>query len=190
MGNAIGNISSGQVVQYERSCFLENRCKYEEYHESFLKIDGGKSENIKNKDGLGLISSQGHEICSKRRSMLDHSYGSFKGIKEDWRTSTEKNQENTFKSALPRMVPSLSFNEKILNSQAPQAPKKQSAVFRLSLKRRSCEGEETIEKCECSYDLNLTYPFGFNTSSRFLKVEIHLSEITPLPMLSHKGSSI
>ncbi|XP_022134254.1 uncharacterized protein LOC111006557 [Momordica charantia] len=148
VGNAIGNISSGQVVQYERSCFLENRCKYEEYHESFLKIDGGKSENIKNKDGLGLISSQGHEICSKRRSMLDHSYGSFKGIKEDWRTSTEKNQENTFKSALPRMVPSLSFNEKILNSQAPQAPKKQSAVFRLSLKRRSCEGEETIEKCE------------------------------------------
>lgn len=43
VGNAIGNISSGQVVQYERSaCFVDNKCKYEEY-QSFVKIDGGKS---------------------------------------------------------------------------------------------------------------------------------------------------
>lgn len=127
------------MVQYERSsCFLENKCKYEEYHESYLKIDGGD------------------ETSSKKRSMLDPSYGSFKGLKEDWRSSVENNPETTFKSALPRMVPSISFNEKILNSQAPQVHKKQSAVFRLSFKRRSCDGEETIEKCKCSYNLNLT----------------------------------
>ncbi|KAE8648931.1 hypothetical protein Csa_007872 [Cucumis sativus] len=121
MGNTTGNISNGQVVQYERSsCFLDNKCKYEEYHESYLKIDGGKPESIMNKDeyGFGLMGSQ------------------------------EKNQETIIKSALPRMVPSISFNEKILNPQIPQGHKKQSAVFRLSFKRRSCDGEETIEKCQ------------------------------------------
>ncbi|XP_022961624.1 uncharacterized protein LOC111462340 [Cucurbita moschata] len=151
VGNPIGNISSGQVVQYERSSrFLENRCKYEEYHESYLKIDGGKPENIKNKDeyGFGLMNCQGNEISSKKRSMLDRSYGSFKDLKDDCRNSLEKNQENTLKSALPRIVPSISFNEKIPSSQTPQGLKKQSAVFRLSFKRRSCDGEETIEKCQ------------------------------------------
>lgn len=158
MGNTTGNISNGQVVQYERSsCFLDNKCKYEEYHESYLKIDGGKPESIMNKDeyGFGLMGSQGNEISSKKRSMLDHSYGSFKGLKEDWRNSVEKNQETIIKSALPRMVPSISFNEKILNPQIPQGHKKQSAVFRLSFKRRSCDGEETIEKCKWSNYLNL-----------------------------------
>ena len=43
VGNPIGNISSGQVVQYERSaCFVDNGCTYEEY-QSFVKIDGGIS---------------------------------------------------------------------------------------------------------------------------------------------------
>ncbi|XP_022990718.1 uncharacterized protein LOC111487522 [Cucurbita maxima] len=151
IGNPIRNISSGQVVQYERSSrFLENRCKYEEYHESYLKIDGGKPENIKNKDeyGFGLMNCQGNEISSKKRSMLDRSYGSFKDLKDDCHNSLEKNQENTLKSALPCIVPSISFNEKILTSQTPQGLKKQSAVFRLSFKRRSCDGEETIEKCQ------------------------------------------
>lgn len=42
VGNAIGNMSTGQVLQYERSaCFVDNRYKYEEY-QSYLKIDGGK----------------------------------------------------------------------------------------------------------------------------------------------------
>ncbi|XP_023551172.1 uncharacterized protein LOC111809071 isoform X1 [Cucurbita pepo subsp. pepo] len=145
VGNAIGNISSGQVVQYERSsCFLENKCKYEEYHESYLKIEGGKPESIKNKDeyGFGLMSNQGNEISSKKSSMLDHSYGSLTGLKDDWHCSVEKNQETIIKSV------EISFNEKILNPQASQGHKKQSAVFRLSFKRRSCDGEETIERCQ------------------------------------------
>ncbi|CAL2263539.1 unnamed protein product [Prunus armeniaca] len=48
--NPVGNISSGQVLQYERAArFVENGCKYEEY-QSYMKIDGGKSYKITGKD--------------------------------------------------------------------------------------------------------------------------------------------
>ncbi|QHO09208.1 uncharacterized protein DS421_14g479290 [Arachis hypogaea] len=40
----VGNIPCGQVVQFERSsCFMDNKSQYEEYHESFLKVDGVNS---------------------------------------------------------------------------------------------------------------------------------------------------
>ncbi|BBH00281.1 Protein of unknown function D [Prunus dulcis] len=101
--NPIGNISSGQVLQYERSArFVDNGCKYEEY-QSYMKIDGGKSDKITGKDErresnrFSLISTQGYElsrlgkadeVCSKRKNILDHSYGSFKGLREDGRAQS------------------------------------------------------------------------------------------------------
>ncbi|XVF60591.1 hypothetical protein PTKIN_Ptkin08bG0060700 [Pterospermum kingtungense] len=107
MGNATGNLSSGQG--HELSCF-------------------GKAD----------------EICNRRKKLLDHSYGSFKGLKEDRRSSEEKN----LRSGLSRMVPSVSFNEKILTSNmAPHSQRKISAVFRLSFKRRSCDAEDKLEEC-------------------------------------------
>ncbi|PON65992.1 hypothetical protein PanWU01x14_112190 [Parasponia andersonii] len=133
VGNAIGNIPTGQVLQYERSaCFVDNKCKYEEY-QSFVKIDGGKTD----------------EVSSKRKKILDHSLGSFKGFKEDRHDSDEKTRENR-KSGLTKLLPAVSFNEKLLHqpSMCPQSQKKPSAVFRLSFKRRSCEREETIEHCQ------------------------------------------
>ncbi|KAK6266831.1 hypothetical protein QUC31_017668 [Theobroma cacao] len=155
-GNAIGNISSGQVLQYESSsCFVDGKCKYEEFHESYLKIDGGKmsKDDFKESNRFSLISNQGHElshfasaddICNRRKKVLDHPYGSFKGLKEDRHNSEEK----ILRSGLSRMVPSVSFNEKILtSSMAPQSQKKKSAVFRLSFKRRSCDGEDKLEEC-------------------------------------------
>ncbi|XP_022750680.1 uncharacterized protein LOC111299636 isoform X2 [Durio zibethinus] len=156
VGNAIGNISSGQVLQYESSsCFVDGKCKYEEYHESYLKIDGGKmsKDELKESNRFSLINSQGHElsrfgkaddICSRRKKLLDHSHGSFKGLKEDKRNSEEK----TLRSGLSRMVPSVSFNDKILTStMAPQSQRKKLAVFRLSFKRRSsCDGEDKHEE--------------------------------------------
>ncbi|CAL8165843.1 unnamed protein product [Prunus armeniaca] len=78
------------------------------------------------------------EVCNKRRNILDHSYGSFKGLIEDGRDSNEKIQDNALKSGLSRLVRSL-----VLQSQ-----RKPSAVFRLSFKRRSCYAEETIEQCQ------------------------------------------
>ncbi|GLT36211.1 hypothetical protein SLA2020_106050 [Shorea laevis] len=134
MGNAISNISGGQVLQYESSsCFVDGKGKYEEYHESILKIDGAKGEKLSH---LGKAD----DICSKRKKLLEHSYGSFKGLKDDGRNS----EENTLKSGLSQLVPSVSFNDKILTSTiGGQSQRKKTAIFRLSFKRRSSDGETT-----------------------------------------------
>ncbi|CAL8138753.1 unnamed protein product [Prunus armeniaca] len=119
--NPVGNISSGQVLQYKRSArFVDNGCKYEEY-QSYMKIDGGKSDKITGKDErresnrFSLVSPQGYvlsrlgkadEVCSKRKNILDHSYGSFKGLIEDGHYSNEKIEDNALKSGLSQLVPS------------------------------------------------------------------------------------
>ncbi|KAM7267597.1 hypothetical protein ACFE04_009763 [Oxalis oulophora] len=137
-----GDVSSGQVLHHygSCSCFVDDKCKYEEYHESYLKIDGGnKTENAKGYEVSQLAKS--NDVCSKRKKILDQKLRSFKGLKED-------NQENTLKSGLPRLVPSVSFNDKILiSTMGSQAQRKKSAVLRLSFKRTSCDGEETLEEC-------------------------------------------
>ncbi|CAL8103424.1 unnamed protein product [Prunus armeniaca] len=93
--NPVGNISSGQVLQHERSArFVDNECKYEEY-QSYMIIDG---------------------VCGKRKNILDHSHGSFKGLIEDGRDSNENIQDNALKSGLSRLVPYVSFNDKILSA--------------------------------------------------------------------------
>ncbi|XP_038904505.1 uncharacterized protein LOC120090878 [Benincasa hispida] len=156
VGNAIGNIpTSGQVVQYERSAmFVDNNCKYEEFCESYLKIDGGKAkkligkENYEESSTYAIVSAPGYglsclakaEACGKKKKLLEHSYGSFKGLKVD-RHSHEDNN-----TSFRKLVSAASFNEKILNSQPPQ--KMQSAVFRLSFRHRSCDVGETNEHCE------------------------------------------
>lgn len=144
------------MVQYETSaCYLDSNCKYEEYHESFMKIDGGKTENFFSKDeskentqGFDIPSmAKSDEACIKRKKILDHSYGSFSSLNEDRRGSEEKTREKIVK---PGLVPSVSFNDKILNqpSSSRHSQRKKSAVIRLSFKRKSCDGEETTEYCE------------------------------------------
>ena len=131
--NPVGNISGGQVLQYERSArFVDNGCKYEEF-QSYMKIDGGKSDKITGKDErkesnwFSLVSTKGYElsrlgkadeVCSKRKNILDHSYGSFKGLIEDGHDSNEKIQDNALKSGLSRFVPSVSSNDKILSAES------------------------------------------------------------------------
>ncbi|KAF5725380.1 hypothetical protein HS088_TW23G00101 [Tripterygium wilfordii] len=164
VGGAIGNISSGQVLHYETSSrVVEGKGKYEEYHESYLQIDGNKTENFLSKDeykdsnGVAPVSSQGYELSQlgktdeflNRKKTLDLSYGSFKGLKEHKRDSGD----SALKSGLSRLVPSVSFSDKTLNASniGPLCQKKKfetkSAVFRLSFKRRSCDGGETLEEC-------------------------------------------
>ncbi|KAM2587205.1 hypothetical protein TB1_044414 [Malus domestica] len=92
-GNPFGNISGGQVVQFERSARLaDNGCKYEEY-QSYTKMDGGHSDNFMGKDD---------ELLAMRKNILDHFYGSLKGLREDRQDSNEKIQDNMLKSGLPR----------------------------------------------------------------------------------------
>lgn len=171
------------MLQYESSsCFMDGKGKYEEYHESYVKIDGGKPEKYSSKDEFkgsnrsGVISTQGYdfscsgkadEICNRRKKLLEHSYGSFKGFKDEKCNSEGK----PLKLGLHRLNPSVSFNDKILSSAAlgPQPQRKKSAVFRLSFKRRSCDGEETTEQCEYSSSYPLMWLECFLSEFSFVK---------------------
>ncbi|XP_012441413.1 uncharacterized protein LOC105766481 [Gossypium raimondii] len=147
MGTAIGNISSAQVLQYgASSCFVEGKCKYEQYHESYLKIDGGrlsKEETRESNARFSTMSSHGHELSRfgkeaddwKKKKLLDCSHGSFKSVKDERR------------SGFCKMLPSINFNEKILaTNMASQSQRRKSAVYRLSVKRTSCDAEEYSSK--------------------------------------------
>lgn len=150
---------------------MDNRCKYEEY-QTYVKIDGGKFLDkflvkvvYKKSNGFPRINilacelsclGKNDEVCSKRKKALDHPYGSFKGLKDARRDSDEKTRENSLKSSLPRMLSSVSFNDKILNASnmGANSQRKPSAIFRLSFKRRSsCDREETVEHCKHSNNL-------------------------------------
>ncbi|XP_020219120.1 uncharacterized protein LOC109802249 [Cajanus cajan] len=137
--STVGNIPCGQLVQYGRStCFTDKGCQYEEYHERYLKVDGGNQESLKGRDesGFGLVGTQG---CGLSR--LGKSQGSFKGIKEYKHGLEEKTQENARRSSLQRLAPSISFNDK-----TPNRPSKRlSQIFKLSFKRRSSDVEDAHE---------------------------------------------
>ncbi|KAL3526552.1 hypothetical protein ACH5RR_011208 [Cinchona calisaya] len=170
-GDILPNISNGQVLEYETSsCFVDSKCTYKAYHERYLKIDNGKSEKLLSTDGIkepnkfALMSNQGYELpClektegfgTKTKKMLDRAYGSFSGLKEDKYDTEEKTQENMLKSVLPRLVPSVSFNDKIITGLSTnlQSQRKKSAVIRLSVTRTSVDREEMNE---------------FRTSKKFL----------------------
>lgn len=101
--NPIGNIPSTQLLHYESaSCFVDSGSKYEEFYESYLKIDGATA------------------------------------------FSSEKTQENNLKSCIPRLLPSVSFNDK---NQSVSSPRKQSTLIMLSYKRKSIDGNEKTEFC-------------------------------------------
>ncbi|KAK2413050.1 hypothetical protein QL285_035800 [Trifolium repens] len=134
-----GSMSCGQVLQYEgrSTCVVENNCQYEEYHESYVKVDGGNNntDKLKGRDenGFGLINAQnGYGL-----SLLGKNQGSFKGLKESKNNAEENTQENTKKSNMNRLAPSVSFNNR--------PSKKLSTIFKLSFKRKSCDVEEAPE---------------------------------------------
>lgn len=152
-----GSFSSGQLLQYESSShYVDGKCKYEEYHESYVKIDGHKAstDEFKEQKGFSLLSNQGYELAClgktkadeiRRTKFVESAYaGSFKGLKDDKRDSLD----GTLRSAgLPRLVPSVSFNDHLIHQSAS---KRKLSVVRLSFKRTSCDGEEISEICKSS----------------------------------------
>ncbi|KAI3462911.1 hypothetical protein Pfo_019574 [Paulownia fortunei] len=154
--------ANGQVLQYETSsCFADSKYNCKEYHEKYLKIDNSKTElflsknGVKEPNGFMLIDTQRKELPglvkseesgTKWKKKLDRAYLSFNGVKVDRNDPEGKTSENLLKSVLPRLVPSVSFNDKIYStSSGPQSQRKSSTVIRLSITRKSVEEEETNE---------------------------------------------
>ncbi|KAK4279405.1 hypothetical protein QN277_011191 [Acacia crassicarpa] len=122
------NLISEEEAYFDTVSVLEsesdndNNSTHGEYHGSYVKADAGE-----------------HEI-----SRLERINGSFKGVKEQKHELEEKAQDNTVKLSFPLLV---SSNEKIPNppSKALQCQKMQTAILKLSFKRKSCDKEEIIE---------------------------------------------
>ncbi|GAA0156881.1 hypothetical protein LIER_14267 [Lithospermum erythrorhizon] len=150
-GDRLPNISNGQVLQYETSsCYVNNKCKFQEYHERYLKMDRNETE-VQRKDGLkdenqfAVRSTQGYDLpCTskneefgmKKRKKLDRAYVSFNDVKND------NSSENQLKNDFRRLVPSVSFNDNISTFHSHPPSQRKSAVIRLSMKRTSVDREE------------------------------------------------
>ncbi|KAG8366929.1 hypothetical protein BUALT_Bualt16G0019100 [Buddleja alternifolia] len=155
-GDSISNISNGQMLQYESSsCFVDRKYNFKEYHEKFLKLDHDRTDLFSSKDGLKepngftLLDTRGKELrgsldsCTKKNRKLDRAYLSFNGVKVD-QDRDDKDPDNLLQSVIPRLVPSVSFNDKIFctTSSALQSQRKTSTVIRLSITRQSVDEEE------------------------------------------------
>ncbi|KAL3629401.1 hypothetical protein CASFOL_026623 [Castilleja foliolosa] len=127
-GDIFPNVSNVQVLPYETSSLIVDNFK--EYHEKYLKIENGD------------------ESSTKGKKNLDRAYVSFSGIKDDKNECVDKAPESLLKSVLPKLLPSLSFNDKI--NAGPQPQRKKSAVIRLSFKRKSVDGGDINEICASS----------------------------------------
>ncbi|KAG8384665.1 hypothetical protein BUALT_Bualt04G0141600 [Buddleja alternifolia] len=109
-------------------------------------------DGVKDPNGLTSTNTHGKELpsllksdesCIKRKKNLDRAHVSFNRVKDDRNEREEKAPENLLKSVLPRLVPSISFNN-TTSSAGSQSQRKKSAVIRLSFKRKSVDGEESI----------------------------------------------
>lgn len=69
--NPIGSIPNTQLVQYESaSCFVDSGCKYEEFYESYLKIDGATTTHFNDKSCHQPSSSPQVQPQRKQQSTL------------------------------------------------------------------------------------------------------------------------
>ncbi|XP_017698365.2 uncharacterized protein LOC103707405 isoform X2 [Phoenix dactylifera] len=166
------NATETQKLQY-KNAFRDAMCKFEEFCgstpvaldvEKYLKRDGGKTgkDEFKDLDRFAMISPhryklsmgkidearfrmKGAEFYTKTKTLVD-SYGSFKGFKKH--DTEEKCHESRTPSRVRKLVPSVSFNDKIqMPSASPQCQKRKTAVLRLSYKRKSYDGEDATAFC-------------------------------------------
>lgn len=78
-GNAMGNVPNTQLLQYESSsCYVDSGCKYEEFYESYLKIDknGEKIQENNSKQSTVIMLSvtrksidanEKNDLCASER---------------------------------------------------------------------------------------------------------------------------
>ncbi|KAH0459706.1 hypothetical protein IEQ34_012520 [Dendrobium chrysotoxum] len=167
------NAITRQMIHYENAARSVNAvCKFEDdcspvtlAVEHYLKGDGSKTEEHsfidECRDGRDKTTSQQrneisdsqlNKIYPRRKVVLDGNFGNLMGLLDDrhideGRKSTENTLKQLTSSCLPRLVPSVNFNDKYqeIPAVSPPASKRKSAVIRLSIKRKSYDGEETTE---------------------------------------------
>ncbi|CAN6477397.1 unnamed protein product [Victoria cruziana] len=136
-----------------------------------LKTDGGKpmcsnKDQSKELNSLAAEDAQGYdipylcktdeagasisgtEVNTRKKRSLEDACGDFNPVKENTSNAEEKNNDQLQKqrtmSCLPRLVPTVSFNDKTQPlSPGPPSQRKKSAVIRVSFKRRSYDGDDT-----------------------------------------------
>ncbi|XP_019429736.1 PREDICTED: uncharacterized protein LOC109337257 [Lupinus angustifolius] len=69
-GNALGGVPNTQLLHYESSsCIVDSGCKYEEFYESYLKIDGGKCKNGEKTQESSSKQSTVYMLSVQRKSI-------------------------------------------------------------------------------------------------------------------------
>ncbi|XP_031492810.1 uncharacterized protein LOC116259235 [Nymphaea colorata] len=155
--------------------------------EQCLQMDGGKpvfsnKDQSKEFDSLTARDTQGYdlpylgktdeanarisgtEINTRKKRSLEDAYGHCSPFKENASNIEEKNHDQSQKqrtiSCLPRLVPTVSFNDKTQPlSPGPPSQRKKSAVIRVSFKRRSYDGDDTTVMTEiCASKKFLYHP--------------------------------
>ncbi|KAL3636582.1 hypothetical protein CASFOL_018881 [Castilleja foliolosa] len=124
-GDLFPDIATGQVVQYETSsCFLEPK--------NHLTIVHTQRKEL---PGLSFVAKSDESKTKK----LDRVFLSFNGVKAN--ACEDKSQQNLLiKSVLPRLSPSVSFNDKIFSTSSYlQQSQRKSTVIRLSITRQSVD---------------------------------------------------
>ncbi|VFQ96947.1 unnamed protein product [Cuscuta campestris] len=143
-GELFPNRLSGQVVQYE-------------IHERYLKLDVSNNntdskltdiaDHLKEPKGLALLTAAtGYHEHNKK---LDRGYGSFNSSKSERQFGHEKSHGDAFKSVLPKLGTSFSFNDKIINAAnlGLCSQTRKSTVIRLSVTRTQIDAQEPEALC-------------------------------------------
>ncbi|KAI3669974.1 hypothetical protein L6452_41509 [Arctium lappa] len=143
-----------EAVDEMSSCFLENKCRDRESHESNAKMGNVSAENtpikggVKQENQLFFLSSREHELPysgdndDSTSYKLGRSYSSFNHDKDD------KSEARILKPGVPQLFPSASFNDKITNTSNSGSlnQTKKSTVIRL-VKRAPVDGEDPGGTC-------------------------------------------
>ncbi|KAL0916796.1 hypothetical protein M5K25_014335 [Dendrobium thyrsiflorum] len=131
------NAITRQMIHYENAARSVNAvCKFEDdcspvtlAVEHYLKGDGSKTEEHSYLDECRneISDSQLNKIYPRRKLVLDGNFGNLMGLLDDrhvdeGRKSTENTLKQMTSSCLPRLVPSVNFNDKYqeIPSVSPQ----------------------------------------------------------------------
>ncbi|KAF3772725.1 hypothetical protein EJ110_NYTH55854 [Nymphaea thermarum] len=139
-----------QVLPYDSTaCLVDAICKIEDFSDAVISAQDYEFGQL----GTDEAKPKGSrfEATVKRKKTPEETHGNLNLLREDVLNTEEKVYDQQLKpkplSCLPRLVPTVSFNDKTLPvSPGPPSQMRKSAVIRLSFKRLS-NGTEATKIC-------------------------------------------